>query len=449
MDGIHEVERHLTTEELLDYIEERLSSDDIARVEAHLAGACSSCQEEMAWLANTIKLMAPNLWVDAPSRLQATVQKAYREQFNQKSEPFSLGRWLESLFTPARPLVYAAVGIVLVVIVLGLLLQPWSDASPSNTAAIAAYTGTVVVESAETGDVQSAEETSSVNAGDAVRTGDESSVVISFPDESKTLMAPRTELSVVKMSLNQQRDEQVVILQQDSGRTQNFVQPLRSIGSRFEIRTPVATVSVRGTSFTVDVEEDGTTRVSVAEGRVQVAAQGITVTLDPGEGTVVEAGGAPETAQPVPTVAVPTELATLLPSPVVVPTDEPIARPTSEKQEAAETPEPSDTPSVRPSATPSPSVTPSVTPSATPVSESPTAVPTASQGSTQPTPEPTATNTPSAPPTETPEPPPPPPTEEPTPTPLPTATEKVPPGQTKTPMPPTRKAPPPGQSNKS
>ncbi len=434
MDDNQELERHLTTEELLDYIEQRLAADEIANVQAHLASDCSTCQAELAWLTKTLDLMAPNLWLDAPSRLQASVRHAYRERFVRESEPFSVGRWLQSLFVPARPLVYAAVGILLVVVVVGLLWQPWSDSSAGPAAAIAAYSGTVEVQSGAEGAWRSVEDAGAINTGDEVRTGDDSSVVLSFPDQSKTLMSPYTELSVLKMSLDERVGDKVIILQQQSGRTQNYVQPLLTSASRFEIRTPAATVSVRGTSFTVDVDERGTTSVAVSEGRVQVEAQGVTITLAAGEGTAVELGRSPGVVEAVPTVPIPTELATLIPTPQPAPTEE------AGRPEEPATPSPSATPSASPSATPTPSATyvsrtPTPTPTSTPYSGAGPTVPPSSGVTNTPTP----TETPAPPVTET---------VEATPTPVPTATKKTPPGLTRTPGPPTRAAPP-GQLKKT
>lgn len=431
MDDNHELEQHLTTEELLDYIEQRLGADEIARVEAHLASDCSSCQAELTWLTKTLEAMAPNLWLDAPSRLQTSVRQAYRERFVKESEPFSFVGWLQSFFTPARPLAYTAAGILLVLIVVALLWQPWAGSGANGAVEVATYTGTVEVQSASDGIWRSLADAGAVNAGDEVRTGDDSSVVLSFPDQSKTLMSPFTELSVLKMNLGEREGDQVIILQQQSGHTQNYVQPLRTAGSRFEIRTPAATVSVRGTSFAVDVDGNGTTRVAVSEGRVQVAAQGVTITLDAGEGTVVESGRSPGVVQPVPTEPIPAELTTLIPTPQPMPTDE-------LSQEATPTPQLSETPSVVPSETPTPSAT-YVTFTPTPTSTStPTPTPYSGSGSTEPTNTPSLAGTP-VPPTTVPT--------EPPPTQAPTATEKAPPGlatRGKTPGPPTV---PPGQSN--
>jgi hypothetical protein len=252
-----------------------------------------------------------------------------------------------------------------------------------------------------------------------------------------TMMSAYTELSVLTMSLEEEQGDRIIILQQQSGRTENHVEPLPSAGSIFEIRTPVATISVRGTAFTVDVAQDGTTHVDVSEGRVQVAAQGVTVTLDAGEATVVETGDPPGDVEEVPTM--PAEVATGTPTPVAVPNEESV-----EEAPAASTP--TSTPAETPNALP----TFTATPTLVVATETPTPKATTNSGSS-PSATPTATPTP----TDTPVPPlpsetPPPPTNTPVvgPTPVPTETPRVPPGQTtRTPGPPTRKAPP-GASDK-
>jgi hypothetical protein len=436
MDDNRELETHLTTEQLLDYVERRLSPDEIGQAETHLAGDCSSCQEELTWLTATLNQMVSDVWVDAPVRLQASARQLYREQYSPKPERVSIGQWLQSLFTPRQPLVYAAIGILLVVVVTGLLLRPWSNPQENASVEIAAYQGTVEVQSPGSDTWESAESAGEINSGDDVRTGDESSVVLSFPDDSKTLMTPHTELRIVRMSHDEESGDQIIILQQQSGRTQNYVQPLPSTGSRFEIRTPAATVTVRGTSFSVEVEDDGTTRVAVSEGRVQVAAQGMTILLDAGQATEVISGSTPSVVVPAPTVPIPTEYATLVFTPAPATTEEP-----AEEVEATATRQPSATAtsSLTPSPSPSapPSVLPSPSPSAVHVTQTPTPELTAGPGpapteqppQTKPTntPEgPAPTSTPVPPATATTEPPPPSPTEDPW----------VPPGQTKTPQPP-------------
>lgn len=442
-------ERHLTTEQLLDYIEQKLSSDEAKQVEGHLASDCSSCQTELAWLTETLNLMATDVWVDAPNRLQASVRQIFREQYSPKQSPkregISISQWLQNLIAPRRPLVYAAMGLLLVVVVVGLLLQPWSGQPEDTSAEIAAYTGTVEVQSEGSDSWQAADSAEGVSAGDEVRTAADSSAVINYPDQSKTLMAPQTELSILSMSVDEALGEQVVILEQHLGSTQNYVQPLQTANSRFEIRTPAATVTVRGTSFSVDVEADGRTRVAVSEGVVQVAAQGMTVALEAGQSTEVESGSTPSAIESVPTVPIPTEFATQVSAPTPGSRNEP-----SGKVVATATPRPP-----RNSETESATATPTVVASPSPVAATETPTPTPKATST---PEPTqatqsqSTNTPQ--PTPTPVP----PTSTPVPTatpvppatatsepPPPTPTEWIPPGQLRKTATPTPK-PPPGQT---
>ena len=211
MDDYRALETHLTTEQLLDYIERRLSPDEIGQVEAHLASDCSSCQEELASLTEMLNLMVSDVWIDAPPRLQASARQLYREHFSPKPERVSIGQWLQSLFAPGQPLVYAAIGILLVVFVAALLLQPWSNPQDGSSAEIAAYQGTVEVQLTGSDSWESAESAGEINTGDDIRTGDESSVVLSFPDESKTLMTPHTELKILKMSLDVENGDQIII----------------------------------------------------------------------------------------------------------------------------------------------------------------------------------------------------------------------------------------------
>jgi hypothetical protein len=76
------------------------------------------------------------------------------------------------------------------------------------------------------------------------------------------------------------------------GKVKVYIQHLPGIPNHNNVQTPTALISVRGTVFTVDVEDlEGTTRVSVDEGMVAVRnlrKGGNIVTLRPGEGTTVD-----------------------------------------------------------------------------------------------------------------------------------------------------------------
>lgn len=70
--------------------------------------------------------------------------------------------------------------------------------------------------------------------------------------------------------------------------------PTLSPAIEFEVVTDAATVGVRGTLFSVCVSPSGITGVSVREGLVEVAAQGKSIFLKPGQATIVRPGMPPE-----------------------------------------------------------------------------------------------------------------------------------------------------------
>ena len=71
------------------------------------------------------------------------------------------------------------------------------------------------------------------------------------------------------------------------GRLQNQVTPASVPGQRYEIRTPVVTTAVRGTTFRVGVDDTGTTALAeVADGRVGVARATEALDVPAGFGSV-------------------------------------------------------------------------------------------------------------------------------------------------------------------
>lgn len=95
-------------------------------------------------------------------------------------------------------------------------------------------------------------------------------------------------------------------LKLERGRVDSSVQPQRRSGQRFEIHTPLAVASVRGTEFGVGIDEGGRTIASVTEGLVAIRAAGPEALLPAGQGLAVAAGGrigAPRALLPAPDLA--------------------------------------------------------------------------------------------------------------------------------------------------
>jgi hypothetical protein len=420
---------HLTFEQLLDYLERRLPTAEVSQVEAHLASDCQSCRADLSWLEETVNLMVSDAWVDPPAALGTAARQIFRQERQSKAATVSALHWLRSLWKPRRRL---AVGMAfaLTLIVLGAVVaQLWFGQMASQEAQPVAISGIVEVQPAESDSWEPVTEELSVNAGDQIRTGSDSSVVLKFPDDSMTKMEPNTVVGVVRMTSRPDGSRQVTMLRQEFGQTRNIVQPLPSPDSRFQIETPAATVTVRGTEFVVDVDLDGETEVAVVAGIVDVLAQGTTVSLLEGQRTIVFPGEEPAVVADIPT-----------PGPVGVPRgidpiDKPLsgetttAEPTLEDEE--ETPLPTET-GAAPNSTPTPSTTPSPRPSTTPFATS-SATPSATPSATA---LPTVVLPPTQPPPVEPAPTDPPPTSEPPATIVPVETRRTPPGHTRTPQPP-------------
>lgn len=106
----------------------------------------------------------------------------------------------------------------------------------------------------------------SVAAGDVVRTGAQSSATLRFADGARVLVRPGSELKVERLA--QSRAGASTTLRLNSGSADSTVPPADgSVPRRYEMRTPQASLGVRGTEFRTAA--DGLmTRVEVLEGRV-------------------------------------------------------------------------------------------------------------------------------------------------------------------------------------
>jgi hypothetical protein len=119
-------------------------------------------------------------------------------------------------------------------------------------------------------DVVAAREGDVLVAGDSIRTGQDARAEITYFEGSSVLLDPDTEL-VIEALATEADGGTVVAMWQAVGRTWHVVTKLISGSSRYEVRTPTSTASVRGTIFAVDVrfESDGpAATVITSEGTV-------------------------------------------------------------------------------------------------------------------------------------------------------------------------------------
>jgi hypothetical protein len=77
-------------------------------------------------------------------------------------------------------------------------------------------------------------------------------------------------------------------------RIENRIKPLRKPEYRYEIHTPAVVTVVRGTDFRIFSDTaDELTRSEVTEGGVNISAAGETISVEQGEGTLIEKGKPP------------------------------------------------------------------------------------------------------------------------------------------------------------
>ncbi|MEW6039898.1 MAG: FecR family protein [Elusimicrobiota bacterium] len=129
-------------------------------------------------------------------------------------------------------------------------------------------------------------------AGDEVRTASGAKGAIVFSNGSEMKINSSSHFTIE--SEDRIKREGKVHLHR--GQTYNRSVTLRA---KISVRTPVAVVSVRGTEYDTQVDEDGDTDVLVVDGEVSVTNDFGSVNVEEGQSTTVTAGQSPTTPQDV------------------------------------------------------------------------------------------------------------------------------------------------------
>ncbi len=192
--------------------------------------------------------------------------------------------------------------------------QPLTRAVEQPAAVLTVISGDVMMRST-TPDFAPAVDGTVLFAGDTVRTGVDARAVLTLFEGSTVELEPVSEVTVAAAAAR--GGGTIVDLVQSAGRSWHVVTRLTTVDSRYEVRTPSATASVRGTAFEVAVVDDPVagvvTTVTTTEGRVTAAdiAGTSEVLVAADQTTTVRAKGAPESprtaaeAQRVVTVTAP------------------------------------------------------------------------------------------------------------------------------------------------
>ena len=126
--------------------------------------------------------------------------------------------------------------------------------------------GDIQVRHGSTASFASATDGEVLVAGDTVRSGDDSRAVLTYFEGSTVSIEPDTELTIEKTSVLTDGST-IVLMQQNFGRTWHVVTKLITGNSKYEVKTPASTASVRGTAFQVDSDGERTI-VTTTEGTV-------------------------------------------------------------------------------------------------------------------------------------------------------------------------------------
>jgi hypothetical protein len=128
-----------------------------------------------------------------------------------------------------------------------------------------------------------------VRTGQRLRTGDESWVTLEFFEGTRTTLAPNTDVVLDTVDGNWGNELQVELIQ-NRGETNHEVIPLRGDLASYQVLTPSGEASVRGTSFSVLVEDSGTSLFAVETGEVLVSNDEADTYVAAGQGVVTELG---------------------------------------------------------------------------------------------------------------------------------------------------------------
>jgi VCBS repeat-containing protein len=166
--------------------------------------------------------------------------------------------------------------LVLVILVAPTLIGCGQNASNhSALTTLSAIEGDVSVMEAGTDDWIEAEVGMSLEEGDIVKTGDDSSAEITFSDGSTVELQPGTEVEIASLDIATDTGPTTITLEQTIGATISRVVNIIDPGSKYEVETSTGVAAVRGSVLVVCVTEGGTSWVANQKGNIWIRAQGV------------------------------------------------------------------------------------------------------------------------------------------------------------------------------
>lgn len=180
----------------------------------------------------------------------------------------------------------------------GAVLRIPSRLLPQESAALAFAQGNVsVVQPDGSSRPLNTAPGSQLAEGTRLQVGKEAAVSLRLADGTVIRVRPASDVQLLQLRRRGSTGSVQSVLGVRSGGVESSVTPETAPDRRFEVRTPTATTSVRGTRFRVDLAASGNTIASVDEGSVAVKTEqspdtaAAATLLAPGQGVAVAADG--------------------------------------------------------------------------------------------------------------------------------------------------------------
>ncbi len=181
-----------------------------------------------------------------------------------------------------KPVLLIFTNALILIVIFALLTQ--SLVLVQRIAQVGEMKGKVSVQRSGHGEFFALAKDGMVKTGDVIKTGADGTAEFKWVDGTRWKLMPNTVLTVKKAVANTVKKGEISQLNLSTGKV--FIRIVKALAptSRFEVETPTAVAAVRGTIFSVSVQ-NGKTEVAVFKGRVQVTGAGKSAPtmIDPGQ----------------------------------------------------------------------------------------------------------------------------------------------------------------------
>lgn len=275
----------------LDLLETGMPLEEVL---GQLSHADLQLRQSLILAAAMRSLPPPPIDPTAARKQDAIIQAFIQSRVRSQARPFSI-----NLYQWWLHMRWSLVGASAVLFLLGvaIIFSIYTLRGPVQSLTVIQVNGQAEVSSDKNPDRWLALQTGDkLSAGQRLRTGSRSSIMLRFPDESQLTLAHNTEVSINTLS-RQREDALAVELTQHTGNTRHTVTPRQNQRAAYVVHTPTSDTYVQGTTFSVTVADDGRAFIAVEEGVVSVIAGSEKVALTAGFATYTQAGQRP--ASPV------------------------------------------------------------------------------------------------------------------------------------------------------